>query len=134
MLEINRCTIIKPHEYIHRYIGNEKSSCFQFPPIPLGRFALSLADQGDELTAHQVHIEVTCTEIDLHCHAGWTNVLITAGRGRLLEKDGDHRLYTGDRIIIPPNTMHLSIADLCTIMIEDGIYVGGRKDRQEYAT
>jgi hypothetical protein len=130
---MGKCIIIRPDGYVHHYVGNEKSSCFQYPPIPLAEFAAVLAAQSDEFTAHQVHIEVTSTEVDLHRHAGWTTVLITAGRGIFRDEAGDHPVFTGDRVIIPPNTLHLSIAAPHTIMIEDGIYFGGRNDRQDYA-
>ncbi|MDB5245284.1 MAG: hypothetical protein JWN90_389 [Parcubacteria group bacterium] len=127
---MSRCLIIRPSDYTSHFVGSEQSHSFHYPAQDLTGLVAAAAKAGKRLMNHVVRIEVRDTEDDLHMHAGMTNVLITAGHGVFRDNTGEYPVSTGDRIIVPPMTAHLSIAARHTVMVEDGIYTGFETDSQ----
>ncbi|MEO6536464.1 MAG: AraC family ligand binding domain-containing protein [Candidatus Paceibacterota bacterium] len=125
-----QCLIIRPGEYTKHFVGSEESHSFHYPTQVLSALAEAAARTGKQLVSHIVRIEVRDTEDHLHMHAGMTIVLVTAGHGIFRDETGEYAVSTGDRIVVPPMTPHLSIAAPYTVMIEDGIYTSTDDDPQ----
>lgn len=127
---MKNCLIIRARDFVSHLVGDEDSGCFYFPFQGLDALTASVTGAGKQFGAHPARIEVRDKETALHAHAGMTIALITAGSGVFRDASGECEVRTGDWIIVPPLTPHLSIADAGTVMIEHIVYLGAEDDMQ----
>jgi homogentisate 1,2-dioxygenase len=124
------CHVYGPGDHVAHHTGSEESSCFYFAPFALDDMAAEMKAAGKSLTVRMARIEVQDKDDILHQHDGLTLVEITAGFGMFKTLEGDIQVRTGDKIVVPPHTPHLSIAAPGTVMHEQVVYIGAHDDRQ----
>ncbi len=126
-----QCFVFKP-DYLatHYHAGSGDAQCFYLPPFNISELHSAIAKDGGRMIARHGRIEVTSQDDELHAHPGLTFVTIVAGSGVFRTAEGDHKVRAGDKLIIPPNVLHLSVADTHTTMIEDIVYIGAEYDVQ----
>lgn len=121
--------ILKADEFeVHDQIAD--ASCFYFPSIEIGDLAEELSNRNSPFVARPGRIEVTDKDGPLHYHEGATIVFITSGYGTIRFAEGSTEVRTGDIVLLPPRTQHLSIAASGTTMIEHIVFLGEEGDLQ----
>jgi len=96
------------------------ANCFYFDPIEV----------AVKLVARPGRIEVSDKDGPLHYHDGATIIFITSGSGMIKTETGDIPVKTGDIILIPPLTKHLSVATHGTELFEEIVYISNVNDIQ----
>ena len=106
------------------------ASCFYFSFAELMGLSQEFSANAKELVALPGRIEVSDKVGPLHYHNGVTIVFITAGYGCIKTEILESPVRTGDIVIVPAKTKHLSVAAPGTTMIEHIVFIGTKGDLQ----